>query len=153
REPLTGLNQTTQPGSIALFTPSYGRYVPGATGSAEAILEPFPATAPNTDLIAPVVAVGAGGGETIPPDGAVLQATGSAVATLQAEAKAGTSVSARLVLQPTWDGIGWGLGGGPVLVRDGKAVFRSGEDFTDALLADRAPRAGVGQLADGRIIL
>jgi hypothetical protein len=40
-----------------------------------------------------------------------------------------------------------------VLVRDRKAVFRSGEDFDDALLADRAPRAGIGQLADGRIIM
>jgi hypothetical protein len=153
REPLTGLNQATQPGRVNLFTSSYGGYVPGASGSVEAVLQPFPAAAPNTDLVAPVVGTGAGGGETIPPNGAVLQATGSAVATLQAEAKVGTSVSVRLVLQPTWDGVDAGLGGGPVLVRDGKAVFRSGEDFSDALLADRAPRAGIGQLADGRIIL
>jgi hypothetical protein len=58
-----------------------------------------------------------------------------------------------LILQPTWDGVVSALGGGPVLVRNGKAVFRSGEDFANALVADRAARAGVGQLADGRIIL
>jgi hypothetical protein len=153
REPLTGLNQTPAPGRVSLFTPSFGAPVPRLEGSAEVTLQPFPAPAPNSDLTAPVVASGAGGGETIPPDGAVLQATGSVVATLQAEARAGTSVSVRLILQPTWEGVVTGLGGGPVLVRDGKAVFRSGEDFSNALLASRAPRAGVGQLADGRIIL
>jgi hypothetical protein len=40
-----------------------------------------------------------------------------------------------------------------VLVRNGKAIFRSLEDFTNEQVAARSPRAGVGQLADGRIIL
>jgi hypothetical protein len=38
-------------------------------------------------------------------------------------------------------------------VRNGKAVFRSLEDFTNDQISQRDPRAGVGQLADGRIIL
>ena len=45
------------------------------------------------------------------------------------------------------------LGGGPVLVRSGKAIFRSGEDFTSDQISDRDARAAVGQLADGRVIL
>ena len=45
------------------------------------------------------------------------------------------------------------LGGGPVLVRSGKAIFRSGEDFTSDQISDRDARAAVGQLADGRMIL
>ena len=45
------------------------------------------------------------------------------------------------------------LGGGPVLVRNSAPVFRSLEDFTNDQIAARSPRAGVGQLADGRVIL
>jgi hypothetical protein len=153
REPLTTLNESPPAGEVTLYTPAFGAPVPRTSGSAEATLEPFPATTPDTDLTAPVSAVGSGGGEAIPADGAVLQATGSAAATLQAEARTGTPVTVRLVLQPSWDSVVAGLGGGPVLVRGGKAVFQSGEDFPDPLIADRAPRAGVGQLADGRIIL
>jgi hypothetical protein len=40
-----------------------------------------------------------------------------------------------------------------VLVRSGKPVFRSLEDFTNDQVTARSPRAGVGQLADGRVIL
>ena len=45
------------------------------------------------------------------------------------------------------------LGGGPVLVRNSKPVFRSLEDFTNDQVTQRDARAGVGQLADGRIVL
>jgi hypothetical protein len=38
-------------------------------------------------------------------------------------------------------------------VRNGKAVFRSFEDFTNDQVNARSPRAAVGQLADGRILL
>jgi hypothetical protein len=58
-----------------------------------------------------------------------------------------------LILQPAWAGVVAALGGGPVLVRNSKPVFRSLEDFTNDQISQRDPRAGVGQLADGRIIL
>jgi hypothetical protein len=153
RRPLAGVNDTPGAGQVMLFTPGYGAPVPRVTGAAEVTLEPFPAAAPNTDLTGAVTAVGAGGGETIPADGAVLMATGSAAAKLQSEAPVGTALTARLILQPTWDGVTAALGGGPVLVKNGKPVFRSLEDFTSNQVASRAPRAGVGQLADGRIVL
>src|SRR5439155_14642200 len=70
-----------------------------------------------------------------------------------AEAPVGSTVAARLILQPAWAGVGTALGGGPLLVRNGKPVFRSTEDFTNDQVTSRSPRAGVGQLADGRIIL
>ncbi len=153
RRPVDALNRTPIQGQVVLFTPAFGPAVPRVAGSVEVTLEPFPAATPNTDLTATVTAVGAGGGEPIPPDGAVLQATGASAAKLQAEAPSGTAVTTRLILQPSWDGVVAGLGGGPVLVRGGKAIFRSGEDFADDLIASRTPRAGVGQLADGRIML
>ena len=44
------------------------------------------------------------------------------------------------------------FGGGPVLVRDGKPVYRANEAFTVSQIAPRHPRTAVGQTADGRLI-
>jgi hypothetical protein len=153
RRPLNGVNPTPASGQVVLFTPAYGAAVPQIPGSAEAILQPFPAAVPNSDLTATVTAVGNEGGQQIPPDGAVLMATGTTAAKLAAEAPLGTPVTTRLILQPTWDGVVSALGGGPVLVKNGKAVFRSLEDFTNEQIAARDARAGIGQLPDGRIVL
>ena len=153
RRPLVLVNQAPGRSQVSLFTPAYGAAVPRGSGTAEVVLEPFPTPVPGNDLQSTVVAVGAGGGETIPPDGAVLQAAGTAVAPLKAEAPVGTPVTVRLILKPEWAGVTSALGGGPVLVRGGKAVFRSGVDCARALVSLRAPRAAVGQLADGRVIL
>lgn len=153
RRPLAGINQVPAPGTVVLFTPAYGAPLPSVAGSAEAVLASFPAATPNGDLQATVTAVGSGGGETIPAGGAVLMATGANAAKLQAEVPVGTTLTTRLILQPAWTGVASALGGGPVIVRGGKPVFRSLEDFSNAQVAARAPRAGVGQLADGRIIL
>jgi len=153
RRPLNGLNQTPASGQVVLFTPAYGATTPRIANAAEVILSSFPATAPNTDLASTVSAVATGGGDTIPPGGAVLMATGVAAAKLQAEAPMGTPLVLRLILQPAWTGVTSALGGGPLLVRNGKPVFRTTEDFTNDQVTARDPRAAVGQLADGRIIL
>jgi hypothetical protein len=153
RRPLAGVNETPGKNDVVLYTPAYGAPVPRVTGSAEAVLEPFPAAAPGTDLQAPVTVAGAGGGEQIPADGAVLQAAGASAAALTAEAPVGTPVTVRLILSPDWAGVPSALGGGPVLVRAGKAVFRSGENFSSDQISARNARAAVGQLADGRILL
>jgi exopolysaccharide biosynthesis protein len=154
RRPLSGLNDTPKGGQVMLFTPAFGARTPVVSGAAEIVLQPFPAATPNADLTATVTATAVGGGTVIPPDGAVIMAAGATIAaTLKAEAPLGTSVTTRLILQPTWTGVTAALGGGPVLVRNGKPVFRSLEDFTNDQVSQRDPRAGVGQLADGRIIL
>jgi Phosphodiester glycosidase/FlgD Ig-like domain len=82
-----------------------------------------------------------------------VMAAGGAAAKLQAEARAGTTLHLRLALQPAWEGVAAALGGGPVLVRNGKAVFRPLEDFTNDQVGARTARGAVGQLADGRIVL
>jgi len=154
RRPLNGLNEVPKAGEVILFTPAFGTRTPVVPGAAEIVLQPFPAAAPNTDLTATVTAAAVGGGTAIPTDGAVVMAAGATLATaLQAEAPVGTPVTTRLILQPAWTGVTSALGGGPVLVRNGKPVFRSLEDFTNDQISQRDPRAGVGQLADGRIIL
>ena len=89
----------------------------------------------------------------IPPDGAVLVATGAEGAKLANEAPAGTQVTARLILPSSWAGVTGAVGGGPLLVRNHKAVFKTSENFESDQLALRDARAGVGQLDDGRVIL
>ncbi|HEV7639765.1 MAG TPA: phosphodiester glycosidase family protein [Gaiellaceae bacterium] len=154
RRPLSGLNKVPKAGEVILFTPAFGARTPAVPGAAEVVLQPFPAAAPNVDLPATVTATAVGGGTTIPPDGAVVMAAGATLAAaLQAEAPIGTPLTTRLILQPAWTGVVSALGGGPVLVKAGKPVFRSLEDFTNDQVSQRDPRAGVGQLADGRIIL
>jgi len=58
-----------------------------------------------------------------------------------------------LTLTPPWTNVSQALGGGPLIVRDGRPVYRAFETFTPQQLAFRSPRAGVGQTGDGRIVL
>jgi hypothetical protein len=154
RRPLNGINDVPKGGQVMLFTSAFGARTPVVPGAAEIVLQPFPAAAPNVDLTATVTATAVGGGTAIPGDGAVVMAAGATLATvLQNEAPVGTVLTTRLILQPAWTGVVSALGGGPVLVRNGKPVFRSLEDFTNDQISQRDPRAGVGQLADGRVIL
>jgi hypothetical protein len=153
RRALAAVNAPPAPGQTVLFTSAYGPRTPAVAGAAEVVLGTFPPTAPNTDLAGLVTQTATRGGEPIPPGGVVLMALGAAAGKLQAEAKAGTTIRVRLGLQPGWAGVGAALGGGPVLVRNGKAVFRSLEDFTNDQVGARTARGAVGQLADGRIVL
>jgi hypothetical protein len=118
----------------------------------EVTLAPFPATTPNVDLTAPVTQVVQGGNQPIPPGGAVLVARRDAQFLTQ-EAPVGTTLSVKLLLTPQWKNVTDALGGGPIIVRNGKPVFRSLELFTPAQLATPNPRTAVGQTADGRILL
>ena len=72
---------------------------------------------------------------------------------LQREAPSGTSLFFRMALTPDWSGMTGAIGGGPVLVQAGKAIFRASEAIPASLLNPRGPRSAVGQLADGRILL
>jgi hypothetical protein len=147
------LNEVPSTNGLTLYTPAWGPNTAGVDG-VEAVLRPFPAAKPNTDLVGTVVSIGSTHGSTsIPPDGAVLQARGSAAGKLAAEAPLGSQVAIRLTLTPTWDDIPQALGGGPVIVRDGKPVFRANEAFSTAQLSPRNPRTAIGQRADGRILL
>jgi hypothetical protein len=151
RRPLDGVNQVPRSGQVVLFTPSWGPTTPTVPNSSEVVLEPFPAASANADLTAPVTLQHAGGGTPIPGDGAVLMAVGASP--LQAEAPEGQSVTVRLILPADWATVANAVGGGPVLVRNGKAVFHTNETFDPSDLAKRDARAGIGQLADGQIVL
>jgi phosphodiester glycosidase len=153
RRALNDLNQVPGPNGISLFTSSYGPATPAESGVIEAVIFPFPPATPNTDLTGPVVQVSGAGGTPIPQGGAVLAARGTAAARLAEEAPVGTYVTLRIIFRPEWTGITDAVGGGPVLVRNGSPVFRAQEAFASSQLAPRNPRTGVGQLADGRVLM
>lgn len=150
---ILGINEPPRAGRTTLYTPAWGARTPAEQGGAQAILRPFPPSAPNTALPSTVAEYVSGGNQAIPADGAVLVARGSQAGFLAAEAPLGAGITIRLTLTPPWTNVPEALGGGPIVVRDGKPVFRSLESFTTAQLTPREPRTGVGQTADGRIIL
>src|SRR5262249_3287328 len=140
---------------FALFTPAYGRATPPESGAvAEAVFATFPAAHASQDLTGTVSKTTSAGGTPIPPGGAVLVARGSDYASqLKSEAPVAQQVTVHLTLTPDWRGLQGAIGGGPLLVRNGKAVFANGEAFRPGVLQTRSARGAIGQLADGRIVL
>ena len=146
------LNAPPAKNTTTLYTAAWGATTPPESGATEAVLEPFPAAAPNRVLTVPVVQIAQAGSQPIPGDGAVVVARGAQAQTLATEAPVGTAVGIRLILTPPWANVTEAVGGGPVLVRNGRPVFRANEAFTSGQLFQRSPRAAVGQTADGRLL-
>lgn len=150
---ILGINEPPRPNRTTLYTSAWGARTPAENGGAQAILQSFPPSKPNTPLTATVASYATGGNQPIPAGGAVLVARGSQAGFLAAEAPVGANVTILLTLTPPWTNVPEAIGGGPIIVRNGKPVFRSFEGFTTVQLTPRSPRTGVGQLADGRIVL
>jgi flagellar hook assembly protein FlgD len=150
---ILGINEPPRANRTTLYTRAWGPRTPAENGGAQAILQPFPPSAPNTPLTSTITTYVSGGNQPIPPDGAVLVARGTQANFLATEAPVGATVTILLALTPRWANVPEALGGGPIIVRDGKPVFRSFEVFTASQLAQRHPRSGVCQTADARIVL
>ena len=153
RRALNDVNGPPGGNGVSLVTPAYGPTTPPTPGSFELTFGSFQQARPNVEIVATVTSVSANGGAQIPSGGAVLVARGTAAAFMQREALPGQAVRIRLILKPAWSTTVDALGGGPVLVRNGKPIFRANEQFTPDQLLPRTARSAVGQLADGRILL
>ena len=154
RRVLGGVNRPPTRNGVSLYTPAWGARTPRQAGASELVLRPFPAAAPNRELTGVVSERRAGGGgTTVPSNGAVIAARGAGAEALLREAPVGRTLAVRLILNPHWSDVSSAIGGGPVLVRAGKPVFRALEAFPVNELSSRRPRAAVGQRADGRILL
>jgi hypothetical protein len=149
------LNKTPVGDGTTIFTPAWGAKTPVVQGAVETVLEPYPPAVPGVALNGTSIAQGTGGGTTIPRDGAVMMAIGSQAPKLTAETPPGTVVQTQFTLTPNWPsaGVTNALGGGPVIVRNGKAVYTAGEEFLPQQLAPRDPRTGIGQRRDGTIVM
>ena len=153
RRVLSGVNEPPPANGFSLYTPSWGPATPALPGSFEVVVTPLPPTVPNTEISGPVAQTSQNGNTPIPVGGAVLVARGDAAAKLAGEALISQTVTIRLLLRPDWSTITQALGGGPVIVKDGKAVFRAYELFTPDQLLPHNPRTAVGQRADGKIVM
>ena len=153
RRRLNAFNEEPGKNGLALFTPDWGAATPRFPGAYSVVLAPFPAAAPNVDLSSSVASTSQAASVPLAPDTAVLVARGSSAARLQAEAVVGAPMTVRLILEPDWATVADAIGGGPVIVRDGRPVFRANEAFTTSQIALRHPRTAVGQLVDGRVLL
>ncbi len=154
RRPLS-LNKTPIGDGTAIFTPDWGARTPVVSGAVETTLEPYPPVTPGTALTGVSIVQSTGGGTTIPRDGAVMMALGSQASKLAAETPPGTVVQTQFSLNPNWpaSGITDALGGGPLIVRNGRAVYTAGEEFLPSQLAPRDPRTGIGQRRNGQIVM
>lgn len=147
------LNDPPVSGHTTLYTQAWGAATPAEDGVVEDVIGALPPLQPNTVARGAVTQVTGSGGTPIPPGGAVLVSRGAQAPHLSAEAPAGQTVEIRPTLTPNLNGKLAAIGGGPLLVANGKAVFRTNESFDDSVLNVRGARSAVGQLADGRILL
>ena len=147
------LNKQPDRNEIALFTSDWGRATPRFAGSFAVVLAPFPASIPDVDLVAPVVSTAQGASVPLSPETAVLVARGRAAESLRAEASVGAELTLRVSLQADWGVVADAIGGGPVLVRDGRPVANASEAFTSSQIFPRQPRTAIGQTTDGRIVM
>jgi Phosphodiester glycosidase len=147
------LNAPPVKGHTTLYTAAWGPTTPAESGVVADVIPSLPSLVPNNVDSGVVSQVLAAGPVPIPPGGAVLVARGNQAPHLTAEAPVGTTVELRPTLTPNWSGMTSGIGGGPLLVQNGKPVFRARESFGDPVLNQRAARSAVGQLSDGRIVL
>lgn len=153
RRSVNFLNKEPGVNGLSLFTSDWGRSTPQIAGAFGVVLSPFPAATPNVDLTAPVTATAENGVVPIAPGTAVLVARGNAAARLREEAPVGATLTVRLILNPDWATVSDAIGGGPLILRDGKPVYRANEGFEVSQIAPRNPRTAIGQLADGRIVM
>jgi Phosphodiester glycosidase len=153
RRGLSAINDLAGPNGSVLYTSGWGRNTPAGSDAVEAVLSPFPAATPNADLTAPVTQVLAGGNHPVPAGAAILYARGNAATRLAAEAAVGSPLTVRMILPSPFATAVAGIGGGPLLVKSGRPVFRSNEAFASSWLIPRTARTAIGQRADGSILL
>ena len=121
--PLEEFNRRLRhPPGVALYTPKWGGVTPRGRTVRDVVLKSFPRVLPNGYQTGKVVGVRRGGGTTVPRGGAVLQARGSWSDVLVREARPGTLVTVHISLRNLPGDVADAIGGGPLLVRNGRAA-------------------------------
>jgi hypothetical protein len=146
-----GINRARGPDDLVIFTPQFG-----------------PAALTDASGVEAVVAGGTirdvrdgGGASTIPPDGSVISARGSAAAWLREAARVGEIATVTMAFRPAdrsrtnpWRAAEDVLGAGPRLLREGRVQITDvREKMIPRFRRDTHPRTAVAALADGRVLL
>jgi hypothetical protein len=158
-----GLNRSAQrPVETILYTTDYGSIgTPAGPSRFEARirLDLEAPVLPGAEMTGVVVDARAGGGMTIGRRHVVMAGIGSSGATVAAELQPGRRVTITPglgvlpAMAPLDPAVTDAIGGGPLLVRDGRPIANAGEGLTSAQTGSRTARTAVGQSADGTILL
>ena len=147
RRRIDAINRPRLDDDLILFTPELGPTTMTGPGGIELIVE--------RGRIATIL--DGKGGATIPRSGWVLSASGAAAAWVRANLRRGARLETRfdVRLDPKPDFVAeFIVGGGPRLVRGGRAVLPADPEVYNPGFADaRHPRTAVGVRADGRVLL
>lgn len=159
-----GVNRSPQRAAEAiLYTTAYGRpTTPKGSSLWEARIrldDPGAVPSPGAPLTGTVVATGTGGGMAIGRGHVVLTGVGSSGATMAGDLENGRriTITPGLVTMPDAAPLDpqvlSAIGGGPLLVRDGRPVYDHREGLSSAQTGGRTARTAVGQTAAGTILL
>lgn len=143
--PLEGLNEGhVDPNGVVAYNRFWGDCVQGAPGRTRLAI--------GADGVLAQVETN-GNAVAIPPGGMVISGYGKRAATL-AGICVGTKVALHLDTNPTWPGLWQAVGGGPLLVQDGRINVTAGEERFRSDVANGArPRSAVGLREDGKLLL
>ena len=150
---IDGLNRPAETGrETVVYTPTFGETTPTGPSRYEvrvALDPPAVGLPPNVPVAGTVLERRTGGGIDLQVGQVVLTAIGADGPNAANE----LPVGARVTLSPTVAGIPPGvlngIGGGPILVRDGGTIESAGEGFTAAQVFSRTSRTAIGQQANG----
>jgi hypothetical protein len=149
--PVRGVNVAPRPGEVVLYTPEWGGLTPDGADTELVVRSSGSIGAIGVTTAVEIVGVRSESA-SIPADGAVLAASGSAAAVLHEfadRASAGGSRSIDLRITTAIDVVE-SVGGAPVILRDGQSAF---PDADDSFTRGRHPRSLVGWNAAGEVVL
>ena len=143
--PLDRLNEGHVNGdSVVAYTPRWGPVVVGAPDKTRLAVN---AEGLVVAIYPPLVDA------PMPPGGFFVSGNGQRATTLAGIAQ-GTKVRLRLETSPRWPGLWQAIGGGPLLVADGRVVVNGkAERFRDDVVVGCRPRSAVGLTARGEVVL
>lgn len=145
---------STSTSGVTVYTPAYGSPTPVEPGYEVVVALDGGGVFPVTGVVSgTVIAQRPGGGTPIANGQIVVSGKNLSGVQLFNDFLPGT----RMEIETSIPGVApdaWGaIGGGPTLVRDGRAVGNSGESFSTYQRNGRTTRSAVGQKADGTILM
>lgn len=143
--PLEGLNEGhVTPDSVVAYNRYWGPVVCGAPGRTRVVV--------GSDGVVTFVLT-SGEDACVPEGGFVLSGAGLRAESLR-RVTPGQKVNLAMRTNPNWEGLQHAVGGGPMLIVDGKiAVNGSAERFRTDITVGSRPRSAVGLTAGGEVIL
>lgn len=153
--PIDSMNQPLGENGLGLITSAYGKFTPREGARLVALELPKVTLSPSTEIVATVVTVTDEAIPSVVASGrALLVANGVKKGKLDGLTPGDTVTLKTVTAGFDWEKLDSAIGGGPMLVRDGKVNPDSVEEnFKPAFYDKRHPRSAIGRTSDGDIWL